>query len=778
MLTTDRTKSLHRSNSIPLFLFLFSLYLLTYAPDFHSSDGLAMFATAESLARRGAWDIEQIRWMDLQQGTYGLDGLLYSRKGIGQPLLALPLTWLGLVLPGLGVATTTLLFGAIVTALSGAFLQRYLVALGYGQKTGLVAALVFGLGTLAWPYAKTFFSDPLTGLLLLLSACAAWRYRQSGQVRYTVGAGAAVGWAVATRYAEGVMLLPFGLLLLAYAYAVNKRIEGFSPLRPDRAKALNTRLKRLVSFLVQPALIGFAAPIALIGLSLLGFNWRRYGDPFNTGYLPQEGFTAVWWQGILGQLVSPGRGLLLYAPVLIYSLVGARGFIRRHRAEGWLALAVILGHLLLYGKWFMWHGGFAWGPRFMVPTLPFWVMLLAPALERIFPALADRQPGSVSSAAQRPARLLFLLILAASIVLQIPGVAVDFERWQGYLLDTGLPLFAPITFFAARYSPLLGTWGYLRLETLDFAWTAGGRLDVLLLAALVVLVLAQGWNLVARRPRPLPAAGLTLLVTGLLLVRVHARQPADLAAALARIEAAGAPEEALIYNDPELAVPLAELYRGRGQVLGLALGGPPLPGSIARRLEQITQAGPQSDSTRRQVWWLPNWLPPTESGVEQYLLATGYRLEEQTLGEQRLVRFAYPAGGLPAQDAPPVAFEGVWLDEAAFASVASAGQPFLLELHWRAEAPLDADLRVFTQLLDAEGGRLAGSDGQPVNWTRPTTGWPPGETIIDRHAFLIPADAPTGSYRLIAGLYDPASGRRLLTATEAEFAVLGSIRLP
>ncbi|MEM7346792.1 MAG: hypothetical protein AAF485_21320, partial [Chloroflexota bacterium] len=57
-----------------LFLFLLSVYLLTYTPRINSSDGLAMFATAESLVRRGAFDIEQIRWSDLQQGTYGLDG--------------------------------------------------------------------------------------------------------------------------------------------------------------------------------------------------------------------------------------------------------------------------------------------------------------------------------------------------------------------------------------------------------------------------------------------------------------------------------------------------------------------------------------------------------------------------------------------------------------------------------------------------------------------------------------------------------------------------------
>ena len=84
---------------LSLFLFLFSIYLLTYTPRINSSDGLAMFSTAESLVRRGALDIEQIRWMGLQQGTYGLDGLLYSRKGIGVPIGLLPLAWLGLVTP-------------------------------------------------------------------------------------------------------------------------------------------------------------------------------------------------------------------------------------------------------------------------------------------------------------------------------------------------------------------------------------------------------------------------------------------------------------------------------------------------------------------------------------------------------------------------------------------------------------------------------------------------------------------------------------------------------
>ncbi|HXV42667.1 MAG TPA: phospholipid carrier-dependent glycosyltransferase, partial [Anaerolineae bacterium] len=216
---------------LALFLFLFAIYLLTYTPRINSSDGLAMFSTAESLVRRGALDIEQIRWMDLQQGTYGLDGLLYSRKGIGVPVGLLPLTWLGLIVPWWGTISASLLFNAIVTALTAVLLRAYLQQLGFSQRTGLIVALTFGLATLAWPYAKSLFSDPFSGLLLLAAAYALLKYSKgageqvgrgekflSPALFYPFLAGLFLGWNIATRYAEALFVPVFGLLLLYYLF--------------------------------------------------------------------------------------------------------------------------------------------------------------------------------------------------------------------------------------------------------------------------------------------------------------------------------------------------------------------------------------------------------------------------------------------------------------------------------------------------------------------------------------------------------------------------------
>ena len=88
-----------RSIAFLIFCLLLAAYLITYTGIIQSSDGLAMFATTESMARRGDIDSNQLLWMGNQQGNFGPDGDLYSRKGLGMALLALPLVWLARVWP-------------------------------------------------------------------------------------------------------------------------------------------------------------------------------------------------------------------------------------------------------------------------------------------------------------------------------------------------------------------------------------------------------------------------------------------------------------------------------------------------------------------------------------------------------------------------------------------------------------------------------------------------------------------------------------------------------
>ena len=80
-----------------------------------------------------------------------------------------------------------------------------------------------------------------------------------------------------------------------------------------------------------------------------------------------------------------------------------------------------------------------------------------------------------------------------------------------------------------------------------------------------------------------------------------------------------------------------------------------------------------------------------------------------------------------------------------------------IELAWRNETPLDESLRLFVHGLDADGRIAAQWDGVPGDWTRPTTGWLPGEFVRTRRHF----DLPPGAYRLRIGWYRPQTGARI-----------------
>ena len=88
-------------------------------------------------------------------------------------------------------------------------------------------------------------------------------------------------------------------------------------------------------------------------------------------------------------------------------------------------------------------------------------------------------------------------------------------------------------------------------------------------------------------------------------------------------------------------------------------------------------------------------------------------------------------------------------------------------LYWQTSEPLTAGYKVFIQLHAADNTIVAQSDAIPATGQRPTPGWLPNEIIIDTHRLTPLIDLPAGSYQLIAGLYNPATGQRLPIVNEA-----------
>jgi hypothetical protein len=84
-------------------------------------------------------------------------------------------------------------------------------------------------------------------------------------------------------------------------------------------------------------------------------------------------------------------------------------------------------------------------------------------------------------------------------------------------------------------------------------------------------------------------------------------------------------------------------------------------------------------------------------------------------------------------------------------------------VNWLANQTAAQSYHVFVHLQAADGTIVAQSDGVPANWTRPTTGWLPGEYVADARSLHLPPDLAPGTYTLMAGLYRTDTGARLTT---------------
>jgi hypothetical protein len=407
-------------------VFAFLLYLLSGGGRIVGSDEVAMLELARAMLR-GRIDVPAGATLE------GRDGRHYTKNAAGQAVTALPLVAAGEAvgaLSGLPEPRRTLavrlvasLFNAWVTALLLVFF--YAAARGLGARPGpaLGAALLLGFATPLWVYAKSFMAEPLQALGLLVALAGS---AQAAGPRGPRLAGIGVFVAVSAK----ASMAPLALACVA-------------PLalgRPRRGA-------------LGPALAGFL----LAGLGHLAYNVARFGNPLETGYGAQAtlaAYSTPLWVGLFGLLLSPGKGVLWFAPNLVLLPAGWRALRRGPEATRRAALGILLAWvagLLLYSTFEHWAGDGSFGPRYLVPLLPLGFLAVAVALERAGRGLA---------------RLAWALGLAGLLV-QVGGVSIHFGaqmREAGdypYKLPLDDPRFMSDSHFNPSFSPIAGHWRML-----------------------------------------------------------------------------------------------------------------------------------------------------------------------------------------------------------------------------------------------------------------------------------------------------------------------------
>lgn len=162
--------------------------------------------------------------------------------------------------------------------------------------------------------------------------------------------------------------------------------------------------------------------------------------------------------------------------------------------------------------------------------------------------------------------------------------------------------------------------------------------------------------------------------------------------------------------------------------------------------------------------------------VETTLNMNAFEISDRWIDDLRYARYAGQTALADPRQLDLVFGGAIALDSFALSTtVVGSGDVLRAQLVWTAiEAP-GARYKVFLQLLDSDGALAAQRDSEPAAGSSMTTSWQPGDSVVDNHGLLIPADIAAGEYRLIVGLYDINDPALRLPAGDSSYAELATI---
>lgn len=741
---------------VVLFVSLCSFYMLTYSARIESTDTLFLFDAAGSLVRYG--DLR----LDISAGVRPPPpGSLptdtrYPLPHVGaeplQIILVTPLYWLASQIPGVGLVHVVYLFNILVSAAAACVLFLYARTLGYDERVGVLAALLLAVGTIVWPYSKTFFQEPLTLLLILSCALMLEKWRASGyHALYWLLLALALGVAAAFSKAAAVLALPALLVIVAPRLTVRRAL-----------------LLGLVGLALAGLVVLFGETLGIAG---------RINQLVNIVRRPSPALGVA----LHSYLLSIGGSVWATSPVILLAIPGV--WLSRRWRHG-LALGVIaLSFALVYALWQGqdWFGGLSWPPRFLIPVVPFGLIAALPALDR-----ALRRPYPNAMLLVTLALLLYAVWVQLSAVTlwwgdysaALPPEANRLGEWGGGLnvvrylrwvvipalwpqadfdfawVRLGVPLW-PVAFGGLALIGSYLLWQRLRGQRLP-TWSAAALAGGFALAALLGLraiaddPLFQADNQQLHDMQAMMQAETrredVVLLSSLAYERFFTQHERPDSPRIVSLPFQPG-EQPSPEQPPEVVAenPEALIHRSTG----------PLIFALAQQHERLFVL---ADSGPFHPW--------SVRPVERFMAAYYYPVREWSTGPQvRLIEYS------TAQAPAPYAFLGpqyttdlVYGDHITLAGYElpngtryAPGDPLPVSLYWRTDAALEARYTIAWFLRDASGGPVAqGWDSEPGMGFAPTDSWRPGVPVWDNRALQVPPDTPPGEYRLWVVLYTTA----------------------
>lgn len=293
---------------------------------------------------------------------------------------------------------------ALFALLNFLLIRSIAMRLGAESRAALMGALTFALATPALPYAGTLYQHHISVFLLLVALWVLVSFRNVwslGVVWF------ACALSVVVDNPNLFLMFPIGIYALMRFSEIVRQAGGVK----ERVTKGVVGIITLLAFLPPVAFFAwynqaaygnpFQLPGTLQGVDEIGPD----GKPVKVNTYEQEVLTAKQlaslreggskeksalgffktrnlYEGFYIHFLSPDRGVLAFAPVVLIGIVGLGLLYRRDRRMTGILVSCIGANVLLYSMWGDPQGGWAFGSRYLIPTYALLAIGIGLALSR------------------------------------------------------------------------------------------------------------------------------------------------------------------------------------------------------------------------------------------------------------------------------------------------------------------------------------------------------------------------------------------------------------
>lgn len=315
-----------------------------------------------------------------------INGHYFSFFPPGASILAIPLYLLGLKV---GAAQMAVFSVSTIFALATMILMlKFAFRIGLHWTIAVFSAVAFGFATNAWGYSVTLYAHLISAFLLLLGLYVTVFFTKSHSFKTAAAVWLIYALAVFIDFPNLFIFLPVVTLLSLNAFNVTNDKE-------KKSYDLEIRWKYVLAPIV------FVLLMAAYGY----YNYVNFGDPLklsNTiprvkdlkevvAAMPEGDRRSVgalnprnMLEGFRSFLISHDRSLVVFSPVVLLFIFGV-GYLKETKKlinVGLIAIPVTC--LVMYTMFGDPYGGWAFGSRYMIASLPALCLLAGVGLQRFY----------------------------------------------------------------------------------------------------------------------------------------------------------------------------------------------------------------------------------------------------------------------------------------------------------------------------------------------------------------------------------------------------------